>query len=353
MPLVVVCSFSLSLSLSLSLTLSPLTHSPSTHLCLAADIVLLSPGLGVIINAIIASRKIFQRMRNYAMYSIASTVRIVLFFGILTIAFDWMFPTLLIAIMAILNDGTCIAISKDTVEPSKTPDSWNLTSIFTVSTFLGLHMFAASMLLWLLMKYTHVFQVFALPVLTDAELRGLIYLQCSVTGQLTIFSTRVVDGFWWQSRPSKTLLLAFVFAQTLATIFGLFGFNNYPNDGETDFDGCGWDYALVAWLWAIAWFTCMDPIKLTAYYGMHYLQVGNRDFKSKGSSHAHPVYGAGTTTSGGVWPKLQSDINPEDVLKKADQVPRASFDNLERPRRSMEELSRKSVDSRKSGDKRR
>ena len=308
-----------------------------------------SPGLGVIINAIIASRKIFQRMRNYAMYSIASTIRVVLLFGILTIAFDWMFPTLLIAIMAILNDGTCIAISKDTVEPSKTPDSWNLPRIFAISTILGLWMFSSSMVLWLLVKYTHVFQVFALPVLNDAKLRGLIYLQMSVTGQLTIFSTRVVDGFWWESRPSKTLMAAFVFAQTLATIFGLFGFNNYPNDGETDFDGCNWHYAILAWLWAIAWFTPMDPLKLFAYYGMNLIQVGETGFKSRRRGGAHPVYGAAGGSAGGLWPTLQGEIDPEEVLKKADQVPRASFENLERPRPS---LDRTSGDARRSMDTR-
>lgn len=42
----------------------------------AADIVLMSPGLHVIIDALIGSRKIFQRMKNYAMYSISVTVRI-------------------------------------------------------------------------------------------------------------------------------------------------------------------------------------------------------------------------------------------------------------------------------------
>jgi len=34
----------------------------------AADIILLSPGLGVIVDAVIGSRKIFQRMKNYAQY---------------------------------------------------------------------------------------------------------------------------------------------------------------------------------------------------------------------------------------------------------------------------------------------
>lgn len=88
----------------------------------AADIVLMSPGLHVIIDALIGSRKIFQRMKNYATYSISVTVRIVLTFAILTIAWDFMFPTIIVVIIAILNDGTILTISKDRVKPSPEPD---------------------------------------------------------------------------------------------------------------------------------------------------------------------------------------------------------------------------------------
>lgn len=42
----------------------------------AADIVLTSPGLSVIIDAIKESRKIFQRMNSYAIYRIAETIRV-------------------------------------------------------------------------------------------------------------------------------------------------------------------------------------------------------------------------------------------------------------------------------------
>ncbi len=44
----------------------------------AADIVLLTPGLSVIIDAIKESRKIFQRMNSYAIYRIAETIRVLL-----------------------------------------------------------------------------------------------------------------------------------------------------------------------------------------------------------------------------------------------------------------------------------
>ena len=45
----------------------------------AADIVLMTPGLSVIIDAIKESRKIFQRMNSYAIYRITETLRVLLF----------------------------------------------------------------------------------------------------------------------------------------------------------------------------------------------------------------------------------------------------------------------------------
>ncbi|KDO27509.1 hypothetical protein SPRG_06776 [Saprolegnia parasitica CBS 223.65] len=104
----------------------------------AADIVLVSPGLSVIITAIRMSREIFLRMKNYAMYSIAMTVRIVLTFGLLTVCWNWYFPTILVVVLAILNDGTILTISKDNVTASRTPDSWKLKQVFVSSICFGI-----------------------------------------------------------------------------------------------------------------------------------------------------------------------------------------------------------------------
>lgn len=65
----------------------------------AADIVLVSPGLGVIVDAIFGSRKIFQRMRNYVLYTVSAVVRVCFTFMLLTVIWDFYFPTLVITIM--------------------------------------------------------------------------------------------------------------------------------------------------------------------------------------------------------------------------------------------------------------
>ncbi|TQD95220.1 hypothetical protein C1H46_019194 [Malus baccata] len=71
----------------------------------ASDIVLTEPGLSVIISAVLTSRAIFQRMKNYTIYAVSITIRIVLGFLLLAVFWKFDFPPFMVLIIAILNDG--------------------------------------------------------------------------------------------------------------------------------------------------------------------------------------------------------------------------------------------------------
>lgn len=114
----------------------------------AADIVLTEPGLSTIVTAVVGARKIFQRMTTYAKYTVACTFRICFTFGLLTVIYDWYFPTILIVILAVFNDGAMIALSKDRVVASQTPNSWNLTNIFVGGIVYGLYLTLSSWALY-------------------------------------------------------------------------------------------------------------------------------------------------------------------------------------------------------------
>jgi len=201
-------------------------------------------------------------MKNYTMYSISSTIRIVLTFSVLTFAFDFYFPTILTVILAVLNDGTILTISKDRVQPSPDPDEWRLKEIFILAFVLGLYLTGIGLLLFVIERETFIFQDwFNLRKLSDAELRGLIYLYVSISGQATIFVTRS-RRFSYTDRPAYILLAAFVIAQLAATFIGVYGFRGYPNNGVTDFSGCGWGFALLAWVYSLIFFVPMDFIKI-------------------------------------------------------------------------------------------
>ena len=55
----------------------------------AADIVLMTPGLSVIVDSIREARKIFQRMNSYAIYRIAETIRVILFMTLSIVFFNF------------------------------------------------------------------------------------------------------------------------------------------------------------------------------------------------------------------------------------------------------------------------
>lgn|GEM_PF-2488571 len=90
----------------------------------AADIVFTKPGLSVIIDAIKESRKIFQRMTNYAIYRICETIRVLFFITASIVVFNFYPVTpLMIVLLAILNDMPIMTILNDIPTAFKHGDS--------------------------------------------------------------------------------------------------------------------------------------------------------------------------------------------------------------------------------------
>ena len=104
----------------------------------AADIVLLTPGLSVIIDAVKESRKIFQRMNSYAIYRIAETIRVLLLMTLSILVFNFYPVTaVMIVLLALLNDGAILSIAYDRVHYSQEPERWNMRSVLGVASVLG------------------------------------------------------------------------------------------------------------------------------------------------------------------------------------------------------------------------
>ncbi len=214
----------------------------------AADIVLMTPGLSVIIDAIKESRKIFQRMNSYATYRIAETIRVLLFMTLSILVFNFYPVTaVMIVLLALLNDGAILSIAYDRVKYSNLPESWNMRSVLGVATALGVAGVLASF--GLFYAGERVFH------LDRAVIQSLMYLKLSVAGHLTIFVTRT-RGPFWSIRPAPILLIAVGFTQAVATLIAVYGVFMPP---------IGWSWALAVWGYALAWFLVNDGVKLVAY----------------------------------------------------------------------------------------
>ena len=232
----------------------------------AADIVLTQPGLGVIVSAIMCSRIIFQRMKSYMSYSVSASFRIVVTFTLLTVIWDFYFPLIAVVFFAILNDGTMITLARDRAVPSDKPEKWNLYSLFLTAAAIGSYLTVSTIVFYYLITRTTFFSHFGLRSLSnnDAALRGIIYLQVSLSGLAIVFCTRS-HKWLWSHRPSWLLIIAFIVCQAIASVLGAYGLANYSPDpvskGGVAFGGGGWAWVLATWIWCIIWFIPVDPIK--------------------------------------------------------------------------------------------
>jgi H+-transporting ATPase len=181
----------------------------------ASDIVLLAPGLSTIVDAIKISREIFQRMRSYALYRITSTIHFLLFFFFSILIFDFTLPSRLILSIAVLNDAAAIVIAVDNARPNIKPDKWRLGQLIFLSFILGFFLCLASYGHFLVGKF--VFE------LDPAVLQTVMYLQISSNPHFIIFSTRLVDPFWF-SAPSPMFLFVILLTQVIGLFMSVYGF---------------------------------------------------------------------------------------------------------------------------------
>ncbi|XP_006654259.1 plasma membrane ATPase 4-like [Oryza brachyantha] len=229
----------------------------------ASDIVLTEPGLSVIISAVLTSRAIFQRMKNYTIYAVSITIRVVLGFLLLALIWKFDFAPFMVLIIAILNDGTIMTISKDRVKPSPMPDAWRLQEIFATGIVLGTYLALATVLFFWAVRdtdfFTRTFGVHPIGGSTE-ELMAAVYLQVSIISQALIFVTRARSWFFVE-RPGFLLVGAFLIAQLMATLIAVYA--NWP---FAKMKGIGWSWGMVIWLFSIVTFFPLDIFKFAIRY---------------------------------------------------------------------------------------
>ena len=215
----------------------------------AAAVVLLQPGLNVIINAIKIARVTFERMKSYAIYRIAETLRVIFFMTLSILIFNFYPVTaLMIILLAFLNDIPILAIAYDRTKIDQHPVSWNMRNVITVSTVLGILGVIASFGIFYIAKV--YFKLGTGPIQT------FVFLKLAVAGHLTIFITRTEDRFWRKPYPSGILFWSAVVTKVLATLFAVYGWFVSP---------IGWGYAILIWVYALAWMVVNDFVKVATY----------------------------------------------------------------------------------------
>jgi H+-transporting ATPase len=222
----------------------------------AADIVLTRPGISVIIDAIRESRKIFQRMNNYAIYRISETIRVLFFITTSIIVFGFYPVTaLMIVLLALLNDFSIMTIAFDNVIPCDQPERWEMRKLLGISTILGLFGVISSFGILFIGK--------EILLLSPEILQSFIYLKLSVAGHMLVFAART-RGPFWTVKPALPLFLAIALTQLTATIITVYGIL---------LPAMGWSLALFVWAYSLVLFFATDVIKVRAYHLLDHSNV--------------------------------------------------------------------------------
>ena len=182
----------------------------------AASLVLTTPGLRNMVDAVEVGRRIYQRMLTYTLNKIVKSFQIGLF---LTLGFLFTGALVtaphLIVLLFFANDFVTMSLATDNVSFSPAPDRWNIRSLVVVALVLALA--------WLVFSFAALYLGLNVAKLTLPELQTLMFLMLVFTGQANVYLVRERNHFW-RSRPSRWLLLSTIIDLMVVSLMAILGF---------------------------------------------------------------------------------------------------------------------------------
>ncbi len=211
-----------------------------------ADIVLLSDGIGIIRDAIIESRKIFERLYVYSLYRISESLRLIVTIAVLGILYGrYPMTSLQIILIALLNDIPIISLAFDRVKIAHRPARIEAKKRFVLGSLYGLAGIANSLLLFFLVR--NIWH------LDWGIVQLMFFLKLTVSGHMLIYVAHTKER-WWKFFPSTQVVLTTTITQLVATGLALTGF---LMSGKLVL----WQVVFV-WLWAFFWMQVSEGMKI-------------------------------------------------------------------------------------------
>ena len=179
----------------------------------AADLILTEPGLSPIYGAVLESRRIFARIKSYVVYRVAASLILVLTLSIVIFATSCAVDSLMIIILALLNDVSMIPVAYDNAKATTKPQLPVAKNLVLQSLFYGLIQAGLSLMFIFCMNADAELAVpidLGNPTNTcQGEARGFIWFHLVLVTELMIFSVRA-PRFVLLSPPPSIYLLASV-----------------------------------------------------------------------------------------------------------------------------------------------
>ena len=201
----------------------------------AADLILTEPGLSPIYGAVLESRRIFARIKSYVVYRVAASAILVLVLSTIIFATGCAVNSLLVIILALLNDISMIPVAYDNAQATKSPQLPDSGKLVLMSLYYAM-MHTAAGLCFIFIHAHNEFLKHALDLNNNCnnETQGFIWLYLVLVTELAIFSVRA-PNFFWQSMPSPFLIASVFLTCAVGTIIAVMAM--------------GVDGQEVIWLW--------------------------------------------------------------------------------------------------------
>jgi hypothetical protein len=193
----------------------------------AADLILTDAGLSPIYGAILESRRIFARIKSYVVYRVAASIILVLVLSIIIFNHDCAIDSLLVIILALLNDISMIPVAYDHADATAKPQLPIASKLVAQSVFYGLWLTGASLAFIYALNSSHSS---ANPIsleICDNSTRSFIWFHLVVVTELAIFSVRST-GFILMRMPGTLLIVSVVLTIIVAACISIFKFNLAP-----------------------------------------------------------------------------------------------------------------------------
>ena len=181
----------------------------------AATIVLTSPGIEPIVNAVKESRSIFERMISYTLNKVARIFQIAFFLSIAFIILRFLpIRAIQLILMIFINDIGSISLSTDKESYSKKPDAWSIKAIFYASVIFGIMaIIEVSLLAYFGLVYFH---------LNHASFETFMFVAFIFSIEALLLSIRSRKRFF-HSRPSIPVIIQIVLAVVITSFIAVFG----------------------------------------------------------------------------------------------------------------------------------
>ncbi len=180
----------------------------------AASFILTTPGLEGVRRVVTASRRVYMRIRTWALNKVIKSIEILFVATIIFVITHSYILSPLIAIFVLLaNDFLTITIATDHTKPLTRPARWNIPRMIAASSMIAAVPFFFTISLYAIAQHFHY------PFDTA---RTIVYGSLIYLGGTTLLAVRAWP-FSWSVRPSKTLLGALLFSLIFTSLVAGFG----------------------------------------------------------------------------------------------------------------------------------